>query len=171
MRRPGNTLLVGLMLDVGHGEYMPADRELGTVTRWDPAEYYDTSPPSGEVAGEDMRRSLPEWAKGLEVYDPTWTTVVEFIGPPAALKRAWQSLLADVSSPPSGDDDVFDYWPSGARLLLDMAIDLDGLDNGSHEHSIRALEVVSDMLADHLSEYADELRDKLPGLPDFDEAA
>jgi hypothetical protein len=34
---------------------------------------------------------------------------------------AFDTLLRQLSNQPSGDDDCFDYWPSGVRLAAELA--------------------------------------------------
>jgi hypothetical protein len=77
-----------------------------------------------------------------------------------------------VAGVPSGDDDTFDYWPSGARLLLAFAHDMDELLVDpvgnvvvlpSYVESARhAIESVLEAKGD----LADELVDRIPGLRD-----
>jgi hypothetical protein len=157
-----------LVLDAGHGEYMPGVAQGRTL--FDPTEH-DWVEGDEEVALAKLREHLPPEALGFEPYDPTWNIIVELEGTIEELAAAFESLLGDVSGVPSGDDDTFDYWPSGARMLLAFAEDMDELYAGRvyelrgsrspyRESAVHAIESVLEAKGD----LADELADKIPGL-------
>ena len=68
----------------------------------------------------------------------------------AALKKAVWPQLNDggsITSPfwqPSGDDDVFDYWPSAMDMLWEFAQDLDTIAPDTHKRQV--WEVIDEMI-------------------------
>jgi len=116
-----------LWLDAGHFEYAwkegPQPRAV-----WSPFEVFDERFIDESEAYAAMREQVPP---GIEVLDPTWCTVLRVSGTLAELQLAYRSLLEDVSAPPSGDDDSYDYWPSGCRMVMHFAAELDRLDAGA----------------------------------------
>lgn len=108
-----------LLLDAGHGEYMlPKDI---VANSWLVEEY------------EDNAERLPEeyrWYLDLD----GWETVLLVEGDVHAIALGFYQLAMDLDPSmdpanytPGGDDDTFDYWPSGMRLLHALALDLDRL--------------------------------------------
>lgn len=53
--------------------------------------------------------------------DLTWEHIVRVTGETDAISSGLDALMAYVGETPSGDDDTFDYWPSGCRFALDLA--------------------------------------------------
>lgn len=158
---------VRLLLDAGHAEYMPTTGHIEVI--WAPLDEFVEPLESDAVAAEALRIRLrakyADWAPALEPYDPTWCQVIEWAGTQAQADAAFDNLLEQVAHVPSGDDDTFDYWPSGARLLLQIASDLDRIDIG-HPKGRRwdaACQWIREVLTAK-GDLADELRDKIPGL-------
>jgi hypothetical protein len=112
-----------LVLDAGHGEYLPEAEGLRVAVLFDPAEV----PYVDDGYALEALRATPGVPDGFETVGPTWCVAVEVSGSEEALVAGWEALYEDVSGEPHGDDDVRDYWPSGARLLLAYADDLDRL--------------------------------------------
>jgi hypothetical protein len=156
-----------LLLDAGHGEYIPSSGVVLSV--WAPLDFDEPFEYDEDKAALLMRAALPDEAREFECYDPSWCTVITLSGTPGQLESAFSELLAQVSAEPSGDDDTFDYWPSGGRLLLALAVDLDvlaverGDENQGSEagHLERAQQAIEEVL-DAKGDLADELRDKFP---------
>jgi hypothetical protein len=114
-----------LLVNVGHGEYLPLVQDgLTADLVWDP---YDDA---NLAASEDEAALLARYREvtGLEPnpdWDVTWASVQRWTGEPAQIEAALASLMDKLEVPPSGDDDTYDYWPSGVRLALQVAEALD----------------------------------------------
>lgn len=119
---PELTRLVAL----GHGEYLPNAAVVGlrVETVWDP--YLNDVQADLTVDEDKARTLLLERNPGLDASalpdcDLTWSPVDRWAGPFEAWEAAFEDLARQVGQAPGGDDDTFDYWPSGARLLLQVA--------------------------------------------------
>jgi hypothetical protein len=155
---------VRLVIDVGHGEYPFAGDGVTTYTLHEPFGLADL--PDEDAAAQMLARTLEhEGITDFEAYDPSWSIVIDARGTFDALDAAYGALRDDVSGVPSGDDTTFDYWPSGARALMQVAAALDALDGG--ERRAESVRVVKDVL-DALGDTADEVRDRV-GLPEQEE--
>lgn len=116
-----------LVLNARHAEYLPA----GNLARvlyepeWNedatPAEHADAVRHFGREAGLDadaVEAVLADLGDDVEHY---FVVVVQA----ADRAAAFASLMAALAVTPHGDDDVFDYWPSGVWLALDLAATAD----------------------------------------------
>jgi hypothetical protein len=115
-----------LLVSVGHGEYLPAGvAELTASLVWDP--YTDDN--IDHTADPDQALARYREVVGADPtgdWDLTWETVQRWTGPRSAVDAALGSLLDKIAAAPSGDDDTYDYWPSGVRLALQVAEALGG---------------------------------------------
>lgn len=127
-----------LLLDAGHAEYNlhPAavydpDGKFGLGIEWfsQPEEGED---PEEQVLFDQVFNLLKDspnnWLSGE---DEGWTTLVRISGQWTGLLYAFKDLAARLMPSldpsgytPGGDDDYYDYYPSGMRLLHEMALDL-----------------------------------------------
>lgn len=125
-----------LLVSLGHAEYEPRHPpELTRRLLWDPLaipvpSWWDADDAEA-LARKAFLHAHPDHADGLPDWDLTWESVEEWEGDPADFEMALSSLLAQLREGPSGDDDTFDYWPSGVRLARQVAAALD------RERSIR----------------------------------
>jgi hypothetical protein len=151
---------IHLVLDVGHAEYLPQVRYCVKMNvLWDPL-HDDTVFEDDPQADGLMRLSLPAEIKTeFQAYDPTWCQVIELKGALNELDAIFGELLEQIEAVPHGDDDTFDYWPSGARLVMQLARDLDQVDEGMRIHY--AKRIVSRVLTQKDPEIAADMRDKL----------
>lgn len=107
-----------LFLAVGHGEYVPDERIHGVTEVWHPDLHdslgYDeiTAADIHAAGGDAAWFDFPADAHYHYVYRIT----------PEARMLAFRSLCeAVLQANPSGDDDLFDYWPSGVKALRAFA--------------------------------------------------
>ena len=156
-----------LILDAGHGEYMPYAEgvSITDIHYLNDDRYWGAErPPTDEEAQSLLNKHLPREALGMEVYDPAWCLVITMTGTFEDLLQAFYDLLKQVAEEPSGDDTTFDYWPSGARLLLQLAADLDELRGPSGmSWGETARDVIGEVL-EAKGDLAEELTDKIPAL-------
>jgi hypothetical protein len=54
-------------------------------------------------------------------WDLGWEHIYRIDAPRAEIEDALTELLATLDTEPGGDDDTFDYWPSGIRLAFGVA--------------------------------------------------
>ena len=115
----------------GHGEYwfdeLHGPRGLQftlKVQKWD------------VYVAEEEGTKAPNWVKALPDYEPEgWGTFVRISGPVYDLWHAFYTLTHQLDPEfdpadytPGGDDDTFDYYPSGFAWAAEWAKDLDELD-------------------------------------------
>ena len=81
---------------------------------WDP--YEDNE---GEELPTELAAQFPD-------YDD-WEILVEVSGEPANIEAALVWLIETLDTEPHGDDDMFDYWPSGVRYAMALDAALGGL--------------------------------------------
>jgi hypothetical protein len=128
---------VELIVSVGHGEYLPLAQEgLTAEVVWDPYEEDNL------VHTEVEERALARYREvtGLEPnpdWDVTWQSIQRWKGEPPQIEAALASLMDKLEISPSGDDDTFDYWPSGVRLALMVAEALDAQLGGERQADVR----------------------------------
>jgi hypothetical protein len=118
---------VTLLLDAGHGEYVPT---MAQVVWWDNSddvegdEYTLASPLPNPAAVAKYRESDPAFGDPDE--GNGWQKLIAIRGTLLSIKSAYLDFAAIVASGPSGgDDSTYDYWPSAVRLCQDWARDLD----------------------------------------------
>jgi hypothetical protein len=58
--------------------------------------------------------------------DLTWEVIHLFEGEPEALLAGLDALIESLYLEPHGDDDAYDYWPSGVRLAMEVDAALGG---------------------------------------------
>ena len=86
--------------------------------------------------------------------DLAWEHIVRWTGDTPAINAGLDVLIQQISVEPHGDDDTFDYWPSGCRYALDVA--------GYVGRAQEVEQVIRGVIASKdLGEYADELFDKV----------
>lgn len=152
---------VNIVVSAGHTEYMPARTE-GVIVEWvweGLPEDVDTDVASEELYDVCCRRFVEDTGITLDQmgdFDPMWESVARFRGPRDRVIAALYSLIREISVSPTGDDSVFDYWPSGVRMAFAMDQKLEA---GRAE---RIEQIVRRTLADPtLEPFADELLPKL----------
>jgi hypothetical protein len=115
-----------LLVSVGHGEYLPAAvADLNATPVWDPGADDNID----HTADPDQALARYRQLVGADPtgdWNLTWETVQRWTGPRSAVDAALGSLLDKIAAAPSGDDDTYDYWPSGVRLALQVAEALGG---------------------------------------------
>jgi len=109
-------------VSAGHAEYMLSDEVCRVV--WDPSEAELDE--AGEAVPTEALEAVRSRVMRGDDIDFGWETVLDVECSRAALEAETERLLHDVEVAPSGDDQTFDYWPSGARLLRDLAEVLGG---------------------------------------------
>lgn len=128
--------MVDMIVSAGHAEYM-LDLDEATVV-WDPMGEYDLDPKltigdavSGEF-GDDNRDLMWTSVTGLDAdlipadADLSFETIVRIHAHEETVRRALLDLIASLEQTPTGDDSVFDYYPSGARFAFAIAERLGG---------------------------------------------
>lgn len=106
------------LFDAGHAEYLP--------------EQGDIHVPDFDHTDDEAARALAAWADALgapsddiasilvEWRETGWrSTTIAVRQEELAAALAGQLEAIDIE--PGGDDDTYDYWPSGVRLALDLA--------------------------------------------------
>jgi hypothetical protein len=82
--------------------------------------------------------------------DPLWEHVVAWEGDEDAVRAGLRVLVDQISQRPSGDDDTFDYWPSGVRYARAIAEAVGMLDEV--DDAVRAVLATMGELADELAD-------------------
>jgi hypothetical protein len=95
--------------------------------------YYLRGDQNIEVAEEQVLNAFltlfPDLAKHHDISDLSdctgafWRIQGNIMG----INRVFLHLKHQLSDPPSGDDDTFDYWPGAMRMLHELAVDLDSI--------------------------------------------
>lgn len=118
------------ILDIGHGEYVSGLTPLDTETIWNGHEDAESLSSTLEPTREQVENLLRSRGLGSDdsigiaaeaEADGWWCIYVTAAGTPAQWALAAAAQTAEISVPPSGDDDTFDYWPSGVRLARAIA--------------------------------------------------
>jgi hypothetical protein len=150
-----------LLLDAGHTEYGITPLNIPKVIHEKfTCTYYD------HPLNEDCEKPLPDdLLKVLhksDVYDEadaTWTNYLLMEGEVFYMARGFYRLSLDLDPfmdpanyTPGGDDDTFDYWPSGMRLLYQLAIDLDELSKDFNDDHHRGIAVSKTRYLDRYNE-------------------
>ncbi len=86
--------------------------------------------------------------------DLYWEAIYHVTAQRAAVEHALECLIDDIAIEPGGDDDTFDYWPSGVRLALAVAEHL------GPEWVKRVEDTARLIITVHKPDFADELFDK-----------
>lgn len=110
-----------MIVSAGHGEYLPVETPGVTVKHLWPPEDIDHD------VTDDEYREMYELVTGNEAdpdVDYSWEVIVEITGGPNAIGDWLTVLCRMLVITPSGDDDTFDYWPSGCRLAAAVAAEL-----------------------------------------------
>jgi hypothetical protein len=118
-----------VLCDAGHGAYFPP-KVKGLTTRSYSFED-DNLQPINLKLYDKLAKSPNNWLSVGE-YADRWTTAIRMKGRLHAHAEGFK-LLAGSLMPcldpagytPGGDDDTFDYYPSGLRFLREWAMDLD----------------------------------------------
>lgn len=156
---------LSFVASAGHAEYMPtmpAPATCETVWCFSEHELADRMFAAGAeypgYSADELEALIVATTGGpssaLPDADLEWETIVRISGPRYELAQGYLSLEREVSMAPHGDDDVFDYWPSGARFLIDYAAAL-----GAPYPNRAAARI--DAVLDELEAYGDELADKV----------
>jgi len=147
------------MVSAGHDEYPLNDRDREYVTLvW--SYEYDDDP--------DDYAYTPEWEQKLhdmfveEVgtepdteWDLGWENIYHVVGPVYAISGMLRDLLKDLDVELGGDDDTFDYWPSGVRMAIAIAAHLKG------GWPMRVEELAHRIINEQAGSFAPELYDKV----------
>ena len=146
------------LVSEGHAEYpMPTNVAGLDVTEvWPPAAMSDEERDGlYDLYGSDQVDVWERYNPGTLPPDAdlAWEHIISVTGTPEAINAGLDLLIADISTRPSGDDDVFDYWPSGCRLALDVAAQVDRTDE--------VTAVIRSVIVTSLEDYAEELFDKV----------
>lgn len=170
-RQPAGLFDLGraeLLLDAGHGDYgVRNERVEGTTDnsrQLSFVRYYDgeADDPSDGVPShlqqyvvlEGSHRAEFAHAEGADpIVIDGWEQLLHLEGPVYYIGLAFFRLALDLDPAcdpanytPGGDDDSFDYWPSGMRLLYALACDLGTLTNDAR-YIARYTEVVRNVFA------------------------
>lgn len=109
--------------DARHGEYMPPSKTWDLL--FDPTEYEGATPEQLRTVAQwhaDRRgMSRIETASLLAQMgnDIQWSIIIVMEDRYRA--EAFEEMLDDLSTTPTGDDDRYDYWPSGVLLAEAIA--------------------------------------------------
>lgn len=111
---------IEIMASAGHGEYGDLASRLVRVI-WEPTcdDLMDQIDGDEEVAQRLWRESYGDLA--YPPADLTWETIIGIAGTRAEVGAWLDSIISEISVTPHGDDEVFDYWPSGVRLAREVA--------------------------------------------------
>jgi hypothetical protein len=154
---PGQTIKYAeLQLNMGHTEYsFPLDE-------------FDFSFYSADEDDQPEMKPLTELPRPQGIDPDDWGTYLVFSGTRYHLKNAFVHLAAQLMPcldpmgyRPGGDDDYFDYWPSGMEALKAFAKDLDQLfqDTTSIKFNFTKIYflVLQDFLVREVRLYSDDL--------------
>lgn len=107
--------IIRALVNAGHDEYALVGEGVTCVWGGDVFDTYDE--PNDDDAWASMGVAPEERIDA----DLSWQHVYRIEATRQDLTRAFLGLLTALSQPPGGDDDTFDYYPSGARLALAVA--------------------------------------------------
>jgi hypothetical protein len=153
-----------LLLDAGTADlgYVPDAGGVVIETVFNPHDLPDEYRDASEewYAGA-LADALPEGAEEFTVRDPMLDIVIAVEGGHDDLVAGFSYLLGRVAVTPGGDDETFLDWPSGARMALAMAADLDALHAGGwHDRSAATRRVIEGVLGE-LGEHAAQVRARM----------
>lgn len=110
-------------VSAGHAEYLPpVTPGLSVTDVWPLSDREDLS----EWELEDFTRLTGISYEKIPDVDLNWETIQRWKGTPSVIAEALTILLGDLAEIPGGDDDTYDYWPSGVRLAAAVADELGG---------------------------------------------
>jgi hypothetical protein len=143
-------------VSAGHAEYWVDGVADVVVTELWPSNL----DPYDDFADEDEMLARYQAGNGGQLppgdyVDLGWEHVVRVTGTRAGVIKTLLRLVDMVGVAPSGDDDVFDYWPSGSRFALGVAAQL-----GEHWVAM-VTELVRAVAADLGPDYEAEILDKV----------
>lgn len=150
---------VSMIVSAGHGEYGDLRWPLVELI-WEPLADEKTylalfhAIDAGDDVEELAKRLFAERNPGVEPpadADLTWENIVRITGEREAVE-AWQDQLVSelLGGPSGGDDDTFDYWPSGVRLARAVAAELGGEKPAELEHVVAEALAGSEWTLDEL---------------------
>lgn len=151
---------LSFVVSAGHAEYWvdPLDG-LSIWSEWDPSQHEEEVDEMGEdELVEIFERTFDRYPP---VEDLSWNHIVHWSGPRSTVIAGLTRLLGMLQIPPSGDDDVIDYWPSGARYAQAIAGHLGEIWTDMTNGILRE---VAHLLGDNENEILDRLGLKDPGL-------
>lgn len=127
-----------IVTPIGHGEYMP---DASTYDVLYEVEWNDTETDDDAYAEcvrfFGRRKDLPAdvvEAAIHEVLEDGWQQDIIIVTDP---DEALRSLMVELDTEPSGDDDTFDYWPSGVRLAVALVAGINAtLDQAREELAV-----------------------------------
>ena len=136
-----------------HGEYLPA--QVYIADQW----YAELNEPGAEPQPDWVVPEIIE--DGFDDVDPDGSQFIRLsITDEVGLMAALESLFAEVAGGPAGgDDDTFDYWPSGVLLLQAMGYDLTAPAHCARYQDMRS--AIAQVILDEQDELADELLEKV----------
>lgn len=105
--------------------------------------------------------------KLIDFATPDSATIWKLSGGIEGLTRAFNALFTALNIQPSGDDDVFDYWPNTMDMLYAFATDLDELEDQLGRDSIGGLGGYRERVAEMASQTYHERYDQDPAEYDY----
>lgn len=112
-------MTLSMVVSYGHAEYvLPTLPNLLQEQLWGPDDFEAEAEWDEHDAVEHFRIQhgfLPPDA------DLSWEHIFRVTGDRDVMAEAFAGLLLDIARPPGGDDDTYDYWPSGVRLAWEIA--------------------------------------------------
>jgi hypothetical protein len=155
IRRTTNDDQFSLLLFDGHGEYAWSEQK-GTTCLTDTVfdvmdvaeaatdylitvnttDYVEDSQLAFEAGQRRAGRAFEALFPNTASLEGSWAHIdtardygrlLRVTGTQTQLEDAFTDLAGQLAAMPGGDDDVFDYWPSGMTLLEQMGSDLDDL--------------------------------------------
>lgn len=115
-----------VLVAAGHGEYGWTDARPKIEVLWNPNGedvVLDDAWDDEKAAGLFRERHPGVTAPDCDL---TWEQVWVIAGEVEEIAAWYRALVADLAEKPSGDDTVYDYWPSGVRLARQVAAALPG---------------------------------------------
>jgi hypothetical protein len=139
-------------VSAGHGEYQIDPPEGLTITEvWPPDGEEDLWEMAEDLILLKYRRAVPD---GPSDVDPYWERVMVWEGDLRAFDAGLFRLVNALDSGLGGDDDTFDYWPSGVRYAKEIA------ELVTDEWAARVEETARKVVAEQREEFAEELLTK-----------
>lgn len=154
--------ILNFLASARHAEYTLQGPGVTVTDVWDYEclEQFDSQQDEGvdEVTADMWTQAtgLPETLFSTE-WDLMWENIVRIEGDADAVAAALDTLIADLSNTPGGDDDTFDYWPSGVIYAQDIAAALASVGRNGYDEKIEAAVYA----AIYGTGFEDELYDKV----------